>query len=213
MTPERHVRIQEIFEAAADLPSRGAQQTSTRFAAATRTCTPPYMAHELFRGEAASPASDRYALSMVAYELLTGSTPFGQRFQIIRDNQRNLPHASSSRNPNLPPVLDAPILAVLNPTPGQRPAHCVAAVAAMEYETPCRLFFAVIGAVTAVLIAGLSAGLRVAQMLEDRTVDVRFAVLPPRPPDRVCSWWFWTTRPWTRTHDVGLPTGTQISPE
>lgn len=38
--------------------------------------TPGYMAPELVRGEPASPASDRYALAVLAFELLSGRPPF-----------------------------------------------------------------------------------------------------------------------------------------
>ncbi len=158
--------------------------------------TPPYMAHELFVGEEASPSSDRYALGAIAYELLTGSVPFGLRVQAIKDNQRNPPSPPSSRAQNLPPELDQPILALLNPDADQRPSHAVAAVEAMERawllaeqrkwrhrEAPRRFLYATAGAIAAVLLAGLSATLGVGQMLEARTVDARFATLPPRPPD------------------------------
>lgn len=41
-----------------------------------RAGSPFYMAPELFRGEAASPASDAYSLGVLAFELLTGKRPF-----------------------------------------------------------------------------------------------------------------------------------------
>jgi serine/threonine-protein kinase len=39
--------------------------------------TAAYMAPELFEGQAATPASDGYALAILAFELLCGKTPFG----------------------------------------------------------------------------------------------------------------------------------------
>jgi CHASE2 domain-containing sensor protein len=137
-----------------------------------------------------------FALGALAYELLTGALPFGRRLLDINENQHNPPACPSSCNPNLPPELDTPILALLHPAPEKRPATSVAAVTAMESawlsaeqriwrkrEVPRRLLFAAIGAAAAILTAGLGAGLRVGQMVEDRTVDARFAILPPRPPD------------------------------
>jgi tRNA A-37 threonylcarbamoyl transferase component Bud32 len=47
--------------------------------------TPAYLAPELLAGAPATPASDMYALGIVAYECLTGSPPFaGTRLEIAR---------------------------------------------------------------------------------------------------------------------------------
>src|SRR5262245_32108631 len=48
------------------------------------TGTPPYMAPEMLRGCSANPASDRFAFGVVAYELLTGSLPFGSDIWKVR---------------------------------------------------------------------------------------------------------------------------------
>ncbi|WP_457630654.1 serine/threonine-protein kinase [Oceanithermus sp.] len=49
-----------------------------------RAGSPFYMAPELFRGQAASPASDAYSLGVLAYELLLGRRPFyGDSFDAL----------------------------------------------------------------------------------------------------------------------------------
>src|SRR5579872_2583975 len=179
----------------ARLTSRGEAETTRPTSAGIRG-TPAYMARELLRGEDASPASDRYALGIIAYELLTGALPFGCQLDTIQENQRTLPLAPSVRNPRLPPELDVPILALLEPVPDKRPAGSVAAVAAIERawlaaeqrqwrkrETPRRVLFAAIGSAAVILIASLAGTSTIGQAIEDRAVDARFLIMPPQPPD------------------------------
>ena len=71
--------------------------------------TASYISPEQAVGDAASPASDRYALAVVAYELLTGERPFqAENFAAqARAHVEDEPPAASERNPDLPPEVDA----------------------------------------------------------------------------------------------------------
>jgi eukaryotic-like serine/threonine-protein kinase len=70
--------------------------------------TAGYLAPEQARGEKATPASDRYALAVVAFELLTGTRPFERE----SSTAETLAHVSapippaSSLNPELPSQVD-----------------------------------------------------------------------------------------------------------
>ena len=160
--------------------------------------TPPYMAPELFRCEAASQSSDRFAFGAVAYEILSGELPFGRGgCRSARDAHDYVPpDAASSHNAALPREIDAPLIALLDPLPARRPSSASAAVAALEAawlaarqrewrqkETPRRLVFALAAAILVVLIAGLASRLPIARALEEKTVDARFSLTRTRPPD------------------------------
>lgn len=54
--------------------------------------TPHYMAPEQFRGESTDQRADIYSFGVIAYELLTGSTPFhGEEFFTLADQHVNTP--------------------------------------------------------------------------------------------------------------------------
>jgi eukaryotic-like serine/threonine-protein kinase len=59
--------------------ARVADQTTGMTAAGTVLGTAGYLSPEQALGQPATPASDRYALAIVAYELLTGGRPFERR--------------------------------------------------------------------------------------------------------------------------------------
>jgi len=158
--------------------------------------TPAYMAPELFRCEDASKASDRFAFGVLAYETLTGETPFGRQIPEVQKNQRQAPAAPSDRNPALPRELDGPLMALLNPVPQARPASASAAVSALESawiaaeqrkwrarEILPRIGIAAAAAGIIVLAASISTRSDTVKMLEERTIDWRFATLPAHPPD------------------------------
>jgi CHASE2 domain-containing sensor protein len=158
--------------------------------------TPAYMAPELFEGQTASAASDRFALGALTYEILTGKLPFGTRAWGVRENQRTPLMAPSTCNSAIPMELDTPLLALLNTAVELRPTCCVATVSAMEAawllanqrkwrvrEIPRRFVYAAIAAAAAILIATSAAQSRIVQMLEEHIEDARFAAIPPQPPD------------------------------
>jgi eukaryotic-like serine/threonine-protein kinase len=70
--------------------------------------TAAYISPEQAIGEPASPASDRYALAVVAYELLTGERPFqAENFAAqARAHVEDPPPMASAANPDLPPAVD-----------------------------------------------------------------------------------------------------------
>ena len=76
--------------------------------AGTVVGTAGYLAPEQARGERATPASDLYALAVVAFELLTGKRPFERESstaEAMAHVSAPIPPASSS-NPELPPEVD-----------------------------------------------------------------------------------------------------------
>ena len=155
-----------------------------------------YMAPELLRSEPASPASDRFALGVLAYELLTGQVPFGRYFLEVSKNQQAVPIAPSVRNPELPKELDRPLLALLNPIAEQRPPSASAAVSEMRKawllaeqrkwrarEVPRRWLFSAIASVLVLLLAGILARVNLLESWEERLVDARFAMVGKHAPD------------------------------
>ena len=83
--------------------------------------TPTHMAPEQWDGQAV-PATDQYALAVMAYELLTGQTPFegDNHQQMWYQHSYVTPLPPSSLNPNLPVELDAVLLRALAKTPQER---------------------------------------------------------------------------------------------
>ena len=158
--------------------------------------TPAYMAPELFRGEEATASSDRFAFGVTVYELITGHSPFGRQLWEVREKQQHDPIPPSQRNPELPPELDVPVLALLDPDSEKRPATALEAVenlerawlaaerkAWRERESPRRLVIAFAAAILLVFLAALSSRASLLRNIEHRLSDARFAMLPKHPPD------------------------------
>ncbi|MEO6325222.1 MAG: protein kinase, partial [Thermoanaerobaculia bacterium] len=88
--------------------------------------TPIYMAPEQAQGRPASPASDRYALAVLAYELLSGRPPFDGESALALMNQHvtMVPPALSTKIGGLPSGLDTLFARALAKEPSDRPGSC-----------------------------------------------------------------------------------------
>ena len=96
--------------------------------------TAGYLAPEQARGEPATPASDRYALAVVAFELLTGARPFARESttaEAMAHVREPIPTASSL-NPDLPVEVDDVLERGLAKDPARRFAVAVDLVAALR---------------------------------------------------------------------------------
>jgi serine/threonine protein kinase len=96
--------------------------------------TAAYISPEQAMGEAATPASDRYALSIVAFELLTGSRPFeSEHFAAqARAHVEDDPPLATEREPELPRSVDPVLDRAMAKEPGERWESAVAMVDALE---------------------------------------------------------------------------------
>jgi eukaryotic-like serine/threonine-protein kinase len=93
--------------------------------------TAGYLAPEQARGEPATPASDRYALAVVAFELLTGRRPFEgdtPTTEAFAHLNADVPSATAL-DPTLPASVDAAFERALAKDPESRPATAQALVA------------------------------------------------------------------------------------
>ena len=94
--------------------------TATASVSYTIRGTPAYMAPEQWDGYPV-PATDQYALAIMAYQLLTGRPPFqGTLEQVMRQHFSAQPAPPSTLNPQLSSTIDAVILHALAKKPEDR---------------------------------------------------------------------------------------------
>lgn len=95
--------------------------------------TAGYLSPEQAQGERATPASDRYAFGVLAFELLTGSRPFAADSPTAEAAAHvNAPVPSVSARSGVPRELDACFARALAKDPDQRFATCADFVAALR---------------------------------------------------------------------------------
>ena len=96
--------------------------------------TAAYISPEQALGQPATAASDRYALGVVAHELLTGSRPFagGPPTALARQHAEAAPVPASQAAPGLPAALDGVLARALAKDPSQRPRTASELVAGIE---------------------------------------------------------------------------------
>lgn len=162
-----------------------------------RLGTPAYLAPELVQGQSPVTHSDIYAFGIVAYEVLTGRTPFeGSLNELLRSHVSDAPVAPSQVHAPLPPELDAAVLSPLKKDPGARPGTAAEVVAGIreasvtaalrkwrQDEVPRRALWAACLALVSLLILSWVSGIDAVERIEGQSLDARFALLPKRPPD------------------------------
>jgi serine/threonine-protein kinase len=96
--------------------------------------TPAYMAPEQIKTGDVSPATDVYALGLVAFEMLTGTRPFrGRSYAELLMRVIDAPASSAHElNRSLPPDVDAVMQGVLAKDPDERFASAAAFVEALR---------------------------------------------------------------------------------
>jgi serine/threonine-protein kinase len=103
--------------------------------------TPRYMSPEQCRGKKVDARADVYSLGALAHEMLTGHPPFtGETpVDLLLKHTCDPPPRMSRVCPDLPPDLDAPVLAMLAKRPADRPDSAGAAIEALAERAGARL--------------------------------------------------------------------------
>jgi serine/threonine-protein kinase len=96
--------------------------------------TAGYLSPEQAQGQRATPASDGYALGVVAFELLTGARPYARESataEAAAHVHAEIPSARE-RNPRLPPAVEPVLARALAKDPGARYRSCSEFVSALR---------------------------------------------------------------------------------
>jgi serine/threonine protein kinase len=95
--------------------------------------TPLYMSPEQCRGEILGPQSDIYSLGVIAYQMLSGRTPFtGDMDALIRSHTDEAPPPLREVSPKTPKKIAALIMTALAKDPAARPQSAAAFACALR---------------------------------------------------------------------------------
>src|SRR5947209_11294553 len=127
-----HEILLSDFGIALVTPSTRAQSLLEQNSTTGMAGTLPYMAPEQIQGKPV-PASDQYALAVVAYEWLCGALPFtGGYMEIAMQHVSALPPLLREKVPTLPPDVENVVLTALAKEPRQRFANIQSFSTALE---------------------------------------------------------------------------------
>ncbi len=103
--------------------ARQLEASGQRTATGVMLGTLSYMSPEVALGERATPASDVYALGLIAFEMLAGRRPFEAdgAVAMLRLHADAPPPPLASFRPDVPPALDRLVAEALRKSPGERP--------------------------------------------------------------------------------------------
>src|SRR4051812_39786905 len=126
ITAEGRVKIADFGIARALADSRG---TMFRTATGVAVGTPAYMAPEQAMAQEVGPWTDLYAVGVIAYELVSGSVPFGadEPLAVLLAHCREEPPALVDRAPGVPWPIAGWVHRMLAKEPAQRPESARAA--------------------------------------------------------------------------------------
>lgn len=155
--------------------------------------TPAYMAPEQAIGKPVDARADQYALAVVAFELLTGRTPFRSEspFAVLDKHLREAPPPPSSFVPGLPWEVDAVLARALAKQPDDRYGSCrelvEALAAAVGASMPVRpsTSLRAAGASDATWVAGSGATPTPSRRTPPPHTPPSNATLPAPPPSGV----------------------------